>query len=84
MEEVPRRERKSCDWIRDGTWWLVDQRNSLRKQGRLSMVQGQRLGQRIRVSLQSDCDYRALQTGHAIMASLVDDKVKAVWEHFRA
>ena len=73
MEEVPRRERKDCDWIRDGTWRLVDQRNSLRKQGRLSMVQGRRLGRRIRASFQSDRNYRALQAGHAIMANLGED-----------
>ena len=47
VEEVPRRERKDLDWVRDGTWRLVDQRNSLRKQGRLSIVQGRRLGRRI-------------------------------------
>ena len=79
VEEVPRRERKSCEWIRDGTWRLLDQRASLRKQGRLLMVQGQRLGRRIRASFQSDRDYRALQAGHAIMADLGDNKVMAAW-----
>ena len=84
LEEVPWRERKSCGWIRDGTWRLLDQRSALRKQGRLTMVQGRRLGRRIRASLQSDRDYRALQAGHAIMANLADDNIKAAWEHLRA
>ena len=58
VEEVPRREQKSNKWICDGTWRLLDRRSSLRKQGRLSMVQGRRLGQRIRALFQGDRDYR--------------------------
>ena len=84
VEEVPRRERKSCEWIRGGTWRLVDQRNALRKQDWLSMVEGRRLGRRIRASFQSNHDYRALQAGHTIMANLAEDKVKAAWGHLRA
>ena len=68
MEEVPRRERKSFGWILDGTWRLMDQRASLCKQGRLSMIQGR---------------HRALRAGHAIMASPEEDKIMAAWGHLR-
>ena len=32
----PKHERPDHDWIRVGTWKLVDQRSALRKEGRLS------------------------------------------------
>ena len=41
--EAPKREQKRNGWIYDGTWKLLDQHSSLRKQGRLSMVKGCRL-----------------------------------------
>ena len=71
-------------WIRDDTWRLLDQYSFLCKQGNLSMVQGRRLGRLIRASFQGDCDYRALQAGHTVMANLKDDKVEATWRHLRA
>ena len=61
----------------------MDQRASLRKQDRLSMVQGRRLGRRIRASFQSDRDYRALQAGRSIMANLGEDKITGAWGHLR-
>ena len=48
------------------------------------MVQGRRLGRRIRTSFKSDRDYCALQAGHAVMANLTEDKVKMAWGQLRA
>ena len=79
IEELPRRERKHLDWIRPGMWALIDQRASLRKQGALTMVEGRRLGRRIKASLQSDRDHRALQAGHSIMGHLGDMEVRKTW-----
>ena len=84
MEEVPRRERKSNKWIRGGTWRILDQHSSLRKQSKLSMAQGRCLGRRIGALFQSNRDYCAIQAGHAVMANLKDDKVKAAWGNLRA
>ena len=72
VEEVPRRERKCNEWIHGGAWALVNQRSSLQKQGKLSMVEGRRLGRHIKALLQSDRDNRALQAGHTIMVHLGD------------
>ena len=43
------------------------------------MVEGRRLGRRIKASLQSDRDHRALQAGHSIMGHLGDMEVRKAW-----
>ena len=48
-----RRERDKNSWIWPGTWLLVDQRTSLRREGRLSQKEGRRLGRKIRAALNS-------------------------------
>ena len=36
VADVPKREHLDHDWIRGGTWKLVDQRATLRKEGNLT------------------------------------------------
>ena len=43
------------------------------------MVKGRRLGRRIKASLQSNRDHRALQAGHSIMGHLGDMEVRKAW-----
>ena len=70
--EVPKRERPDHDWIRGGTWKLIDERATLRKEGNLTQAEGRRLTRRIHKSLNDDRRERALRAGHAIMAALRD------------
>ena len=57
----PKRERPDHDWIRGGTWKMVDQRAALRKAGRLSQAEGRRLTRRIHKAFSDDRKERALQ-----------------------
>ena len=80
----PKRERPDHDWIRGGTWKLVDQRLALRKEGRLSQAEGRRLIRRIHKAFNEDRKERALQAGHSIMASLKDGDWRAGYGTLRA
>ena len=80
----PKRERPDHDWIRGGTWKLVDQRAALRKEGRLTQAEGRRLTRRIHKAFNDNRKERALQAGHSIMASLKDGDWRAGYGTLRA
>ena len=84
VEEVPKRDRPDHDWIRGGTWALVDQRSSLRKQGALTQAEGRRLARLIKQAFREDRKERARVAGEAIMVALLDGKAREAWGISRA
>jgi len=84
VEEAPKRERPDHDWIRGGTWKLIDQRANLRKQKALSQAEGRRLTRRIHKAFAEDRKERALWAGHAIMAFLKDGDSRGAYGTLRA
>ena len=66
-------------WIRPGTWLLIDQRTSLRREGRLSQKEGRRLGRRIKAALKEDCRERARRVGERVMLLLEEGELKEAW-----
>ena len=84
VEELPKKERPSHDWIRPGTWAFIDERASRRKHGTLTRSEGRRIKRRINKALAADRLERALQAGHAIMAHLEAGKLREAWGVARA
>ena len=70
VKEPQKRDRPDHDWIRGGTWKLIDERASRRKQGTLTQAQGRRLSRRIHRALREDRKERARRAGKEIMAAL--------------
>ena len=84
VAEVPKRERPEHDWIRGGTWALVDQRATLRKEGNLTQAEGRRLTRRIHKAFNKDRKEQKLQAGHAIVTALQDSNSHKAYGTLRA
>ena len=65
-----------CQWIRPGTWVIVDQKVNFRKGGYLTMAEGRRLNRQIKASLKADRIKRIPRTGEALMGSLTSSDFK--------
>ena len=66
--KVPKPEQRQdyeSNWIRPGTWVLVDQRVTFRKEGRLAMAKGRWLNHQIKAALKADHIERTRRTGEA-------------------
>ena len=74
-----RRDRDSNSWIRPGTWLLIDQRTSLRREDRLSQAEGRKLGRKIKAALKADRRERARRAGEKLMAHLEKGKIREAW-----
>ena len=57
----------------------MDQRTSLRREGRLSQKEGRRLGRKIRASLKEDRRERARRAGEKPMMHLLKGEVRESW-----
>ena len=58
---------------------MVDQRTSLRREGRLSQKEGRRLGRKIRAALKQDRRERARRAGEKLMLHLEKGKIRKAW-----
>jgi len=67
---VPVRERHTHDWIREGTWIIVDRRAALRKQNKLPRAEGRALTRKIHASLKLDRIERARRAGEELMKEI--------------
>ena len=84
VAELPKRERPGSDWIRPGTWALVDERASKRKQGALTQAEGRRLTRAIHKAFAEDRKLRAARAGHEIIAYLEAQEYRKAWGTLRA
>ena len=84
LEAPGKRDRPDHEWIRGGTWALIDERASRRKQGTLTQAQGRRLSRRIRQALKQDRRERARKAGEEIMGALADGSSKRAYGILRA
>ena len=84
VAELPKRERPGNDWIRPGTWALVDERASKRKQGALTQAEGRRLTRAIHKAFAEDRKLRAARAGHEIIAYLEAMEYRKAWGTLRA
>ena len=75
MSKPRRREREANNWIRPGTWLLIDQRISLLRECRLSQMEGRTLGRAIWAALKQDCRERARKAGEKLMMHLEKGKI---------
>ena len=67
-----------------GTWTLIDQRASMRKQGLLTQRENRHITRRVDAALREDRKERALQAGHAVMGHLASDDARQAWGALRA
>ena len=84
VEEPEKRDRPDHEWIRGGTWKLIDERASRRKQGTLTQAEGRRLSRRIHHALKEDRKERARKAGEEIMAALNEGSSKRAYGVLRA
>ena len=82
-EKVEHRERAANEWIRPGTWVLINQRVTFRKEGNLSMAEGRRLNRAIKAALKADRVERTRRAGEAVMGHLASGEVKEAWRTLR-
>ena len=79
VETPPRREWPVYNWIRPGTWALIDQHAAIRRAGKLTRRMGRRAGHKIKASLKLDRIKRARKFGERIMEHLVAGDAKETW-----
>ena len=76
---VPVRERHTHDWIREGTWIIVDRRAALRKQNKLPRAEGRALTRKIHASLKLDRIERARRAGEELMKNIGSGCIRDAW-----
>ena len=79
VKKPTRREREVNSWIRQGTWLLIDQRTSLRREDMLSQVKGRKLGRKIKAMIMIDRRERERRAGEKLMAHLERGEVREAW-----
>ena len=79
VEPTPRREWPVNNWIRPGTWALIDQRAAMRRAEKLTQRMGRRAGRKIQASLKLARIERARKCGERIMGHLEDGDAKEAW-----
>jgi hypothetical protein len=73
------REFKNNQWIRPGTWTLVDQRAGERRAGNLTQAMRRDLSRQIAASLKADRVERARRVGESLMGHLQAGDAREAW-----
>ena len=84
VEKPEKRDRPENLWIRQSTWLLVDQRASIRKEGKLDHREARCYSRRIKVARKEDRNHRARWVGKAIMLALEEGNSREAWQILRA
>ena len=75
---------RSKSWISEASWWIIDQKNALRRlPGRLNQTAGRYLNRSLRSSLKEDRKLRAATAGALAEAELDQGKIKEAWNVIR-
>ena len=72
------RDLVSNDWIRVGTWSLIDERARLQQNGKLGNEMTQKIRRKIQASLKEDLVEQAQKVGKAVLGHLAKGDVKKV------
>ena len=78
VKQTPR-EYKENQWIRPGTWTLVDQRAGARITGDLTQSLRRNLSRRIEASLKADRIERARKVGQSLMGHIQAGNMQEAW-----
>ena len=79
IDKPEKRKWPENNWIRPGTWALIDRRGSKRKQGTLVQHEGRKLSREIKRALKADRIERARRAGEEVVLLMADGKAKESW-----
>jgi len=80
---IPKADPWDCvdnNWIRAGTWSLIDERARLQQNGELGNGIARRMSRKIKASLKEDRVERAQKVGEAVSVHLAKGEVKKAWK----